>query len=273
LPALAGVSADRIGHWVRARLIEPVDSVQGIARFEFRQIAALKRLDELSRAGVTATRLRRSLRQLAAWLPEAVASLERMRLLDCRQLVMRADDGTLVEPSGQRLFDFAEVTEPAAPLPFDAPIDSDRLLENALELEDAGRFAEAEAAYRRWLLHFGPDAQVCFNLGNVLFSLGQRESAIERFRQAIEIDPDFVEAWGNLGSVLSEIGNHGEALAATRRALELNPAHSAATYNLAHSLQESGSSHEARAVWQRYLRCDSDSPWADYARQCLKNRI
>jgi hypothetical protein len=41
-----------------------------------------------------------------------------------------------------------------------------------------------------------------FSLGNVLFGLGQHGQAAERYRQAVELDHNFVEAWSNLGNIL-----------------------------------------------------------------------
>src|SRR5262245_41182088 len=83
---LLEISADRVRTWMRVGLIEPAESPHGIPCFDYRQITALKRLDELTRAGVTPARLRRSLNELAAWLPEAEEAVSRLHLLDQKHL-------------------------------------------------------------------------------------------------------------------------------------------------------------------------------------------
>ena len=84
--------------------------------------------------------------------------------------------------------------------------------------EARGNWAEAERAYRQALLAGGPTAETCFNLANVLYSLGQYARSGERYRQVVELDPDFWEAWNNLGTVLSYDSDNEAAVAAYDRA-------------------------------------------------------
>jgi tetratricopeptide (TPR) repeat protein len=112
----------------------------------------------------------------------------------------------------------------------------------------------------------GPDAQLCFNLANVLNAQGQKQSAIERFRQAVEIDPSFADAWNNLGIALCEIEQLEEACAAFRSALHAEPENYLAHYNLADALEEIGLQDDAIPHWKAYLRYDSASERGAYAR-------
>lgn len=266
---------ERIKAWLKAGILEPADTVHGIPRFDFRQISAIKRLQELTAAGITPARLRQSLRQLATWLPDARDWLTQLELLtEGRKLVARDDDGSLVQVDGQKLFEFFadDADEPAGAISvrFQPPLpDADDLFHQALEAENAGDYPAAEQAYRQWLLAFGPDAQVCFNLGNTLFARSRYEAAVERFRQAVEIDPDYAEAWSNLGCALAEIDETDDAVAAVNRAIELRPNYPDAIYNLADILQRLGRRQEARRWWRTYLEHDQTSPWADHARQQL----
>lgn len=270
LSQLLRISGLRIRTWVRAGLLRPVETVHGIPAFDFRQVTAVRRLDELTRAGVSAERLRRSLRQLEAWLPGAEDSLAHLRFAEEQgRLVFRTAEGVLVETTGQRLFEFgAEGSEQT--LRYETPAPScDQLFEEALEQEDAGDFGPAERLYRKWLETYGPDPQVCFNLGNVLYAQGRAEGALERFRQTIELDPEHTNAWCNLGCLLAETEQIEEAIAACRRAIELDPTCANALYNLADILQDQGRVDEARGLWEAYLRTDGSSEWSDYARACL----
>lgn len=272
IAALLKIPAGKVRSWIRVGLIEPAEDREGVSCFDFGQVASLKRLDELTQAGVTSARLRRGLSQLATWLPEATESLTRLDLFDRRRLVIRGDDGALADPTGQRLFEFAVPPECAAVRYEERPLTADELFAKGVSLEQGERLEEAEEAYRNWLGQFGPDSEVTFNLANVLYRQGKVAAAVERYRQAVEIDPDSADAWTNLGSVLAELGRHEESLAATRRALRVDPSNGNALYNLADTLDELGRTAEARAYWEQYLAQDNEGPWSEYARGRVEQR-
>jgi tetratricopeptide (TPR) repeat protein len=65
------------------------------------------------------------------------------------------------------------------------------------------------------------------NVGVSHLEMRHYEIAEGYFRDAIELQPDFAEAWFNLGVALDGIGKHDEATAAFRKAAEFgahNPA-------------------------------------------------
>lgn len=282
------IPAARIRRWIRAGLLAPVDTVRGVDRFEFPQIATVRRLDRLARAGVEVSRLKRTLLRLRRWLPEAERSLVRLDLLD-RRITLRDDRGELMNIDGQRLFEFAEQGESASPrlsiVSFEArsarsdaddsavdppPWDVEQEFERACRLELDGRHDEAEQAYQAWLAKYGPDPDVCFNLANVLRELGRLDGAIERYRQAIELDPEHASAWLNLGIALADAGRCDESVAAAKRAVALAPEDAAALYSLADALDETDCCDEAGECWRAYLRLDDASDFAEHARQRLK---
>src|SRR5262249_2748234 len=113
-------------------------------------------------------------------------------------------------------------------------------------------------------------ATTCFNLANVLYALGHREQAVERYRQVVELEPRFVEAWNNVGIVLCELGQYEDAVAALRTALEINPNYADAHYSLGDVLEQIGRRDEALKHWQAYLKHDNVSRWAEHARSRIK---
>jgi len=68
------------------------------------------------------------------------------------------------------------------------------------------------------------EAMECNNRGVALYYRGALEAALEAFRRAIEILPDYAEAHNNLGLVLSKMGKDQEAVGAFQEALRLDPA-------------------------------------------------
>lgn len=267
LAELLGVPRARIRSWVRARLVQPAAKEAGELQFDFRQMTAVKTLWKLTQAGVKVSRLRRWLDQLRAWFPDVEDPLARLALLEQKtgHVLIRLEDGQLAEPSGQQHFDFE--TEPK-PSPAEPPcIHSEPWRQRAHYLENAGELAAAELAYRRALLEEGPDAELCFNLGNVLYALGHKEQAVERYRQAVELDTNYPEAWNNLGSALEELNQTSEALDAYRRAIALNPQYADPYHNLADTLDQMGQVKEAQRLWRSYLRLEPQGQWAEYAKQ------
>jgi tetratricopeptide (TPR) repeat protein len=256
--------------WLREGLIAPAQTAQGVSFFDFQQVTSVKTLFELSRAGVKPGQIRRSLEQLRRWVAAAEEPLAQLALIERDgRLLVRLDEGQLAEPSGQLQFDFAAdgftpvVEGPAATPP------ADHWWELGCDQERAGRLQEAAASYRQALAAGGPNPQLCFNLGNVLYALGQKGQAAERFRQAVELDGSFSEAWNNLGNVLAELRQCDDAVAAYRQALKLQPCYADAHYNLADALEQAGALAEARSHWKTYVRLEPMGPWARYARQRL----
>jgi tetratricopeptide (TPR) repeat protein len=270
---LLRIPRDQLRTWVRQGLIEPVESVHGLAFFDFQQVTSVKTLWDLAKAGVTGSRIRKSLEQLRHWLPAVAGArgcLEQLALIERDgQLLLRLEEGQLAEPSGQLQLDFSG-DPPAVVIDANAGAPSaERWWEHGCDFEKAGQLHEAAAAYRQALQIGGPNALCCFNLGNVLYALDQKEQAVERFRQAIELRPDHVEAWNNLGNTLADLGQIDEALAVYARALKLNPNYADAHYNLADTLEETGRRAQARNHWKTYLRLEPAGPWAKYARRRL----
>jgi len=229
-------------------------------------------LCDLTAAGVKAPQLRRSLEQLGRWLPGLQQPLAQLGIIERNgQVLIRLDEDRLAEPSGQLQLDFGEdVNGSAGILNSQGEVrGAEDWWETGCDAEEAGRLREAARAYRQALYVGGPDAKLSFNLGNVLYALGQRGQAAERFRQAVELDHDFAEAWNNLGNVLAEMDQRADALEAYAQALAVQPLYANACYNLADTFDELGRFAEARPHWQAYLRLEPTGAWADYARRRL----
>jgi tetratricopeptide (TPR) repeat protein len=266
LSQLLKVPGNRLRVWLRAGLIQAVETKDGVPQFDYGQVVSARTLCELTEAGVTTDRLRRSLAQLRKWMGDAELPLLQLATLEkTGPLLVRLTDG-LAEPTGQRHFEF-DPSNDHSPLALpQTSKTTDQWFEEACEAEDSGCFDDAIDAYRQALWLGGQSPMLCFNLANVLYASGQKERAVERYYQAVELDRHFAQGWNNLGVVLSELGKTAEGQVAFERALSIDPQYNDARYNLADLLDGNGQQAGAGSHWKAYLSQDQQSIWAKHAR-------
>jgi tetratricopeptide (TPR) repeat protein len=77
-----------------------------------------------------------------------------------------------------------------------------------------------------------PPALASFRAGVAAQQRGELERAADAYRQAIEVEPRYAEAYANLGAVLARLGQYDQAVSCYERALLINPQLNAARLNL-----------------------------------------
>jgi predicted TPR repeat methyltransferase len=161
---------------------------------------------------------------------------------------------------------------------------------------EAGRLAEAEAAYRRVLGVFPDDAEalkllgilrwhrrdplaaeqllrrslevrpddesVWLNLGNLLRAKGDLHGARQAFARVTELAPRWALGWLNLGACLRKLALPEEAVTALRRTLEFDPHCTAAYYALTSLLYRQGRVEEVAEVYRAWNARDPAHPIA-----------
>ena len=94
----------------------------------------------------------------------------------------------------------------------------------ALFLQDNGHPDEALAHYDTLLLAQPGNSRLLFNKGYVYFVyLGDNEQALNYFSQALESDPNYLDALYNKGHVLEQMGDYVQARDIYAQVLEQNP--------------------------------------------------
>jgi tetratricopeptide (TPR) repeat protein len=106
-------------------------------------------------------------------------------------------------------------------------------------LQIQGELQVAEHCYRK-ALELRIDARGYFNLGTTLYGLGEHPKALEAFQAALQLNPQFADAWNALGETYRDQGDMQEAVRAYREALRLEPKHARANYNMGESYCLSG---------------------------------
>lgn len=98
------------------------------------------------------------------------------------------------------------------------------LFYQGVALAAAGRFVEAETAYRRALELDATDFKAWNNLAGILFEARKKPAeAVQCMQQALKVDPQNKVGWANLTSMVGRLGRHDKALEFAERALTLDP--------------------------------------------------
>lgn len=286
------VSVGLIRHWERIGLIKPVKKVFRLPYFDFQEVACVRRLSELLKAGVSQHELEGSLSRLQSMLPGTERSLAQLTLLARDHHVVIRDEVGLLEPlSGQRLFDFDLETLETRSQSFETqsrgeaetqslesePLSSSALplsttdwLERGSHLLEDNQLADAVEAFRCALMSEPTNPEAHFHLAEALYRSGNLVGALERFHVAVELDPQYLEAWTQLGCVATELGQTQSALDAFDIALQSHADYPDAHFHKAELLSRLNRAAEAVPHWQAYLAQDQRGPWADVARQRLE---
>jgi tetratricopeptide (TPR) repeat protein len=97
-------------------------------------------------------------------------------------------------------------------------------------------------------------------LGTVYGEQGKFEEAFAAYEKAIEIAPDFGEAYGDLAGILVFLDRIPEAVAAGEKAIELAPDYANAHYNLGIAYHRQGELEKAIAEFEEAIKLAPDDP-------------
>jgi tetratricopeptide (TPR) repeat protein len=82
---------------------------------------------------------------------------------------------------------------------------------------------------------------------------GDFAGAIANYTKAIELKPDFLNAWNNRGTALYDLGRYEEAISNCNKAIELKPDYHIAWHNRGIALKALGRYEEAIANYDQGL--------------------
>jgi len=259
-------------YWERLRLVRP-RARWGERFYSFGDLVALRTLQRLTDSRVPAGRVRRAVSLIEQQFGASPVPLQELRFLE------QGRDVLVIPPGASR---------PFSPLkqqwvfPFDSAMLSaklhamtgptpEELFQTALDCETHTELLPQAVESYRQALELAPewiDAHI--NLGVALYQLGRTEEARAEFACAVRLDPLNGISRYNLGCVLEEQGEIDEAIDHLRRAARAMPAHADVHFNLALAYEKRGERRLAREEWIMYLRHAPNGPWADQARAHLQ---
>jgi tetratricopeptide (TPR) repeat protein len=130
---------------------------------------------------------------------------------------------------------------------------------HGLELHQQGKLAEAERVYQDVLRERPTDFDAWYLLGAIALSTQRIPLAVERFSQAITLNPEHADAHNNLGAALAHSGRHTEALASFDKAIAVRPDHAGALINRGAALANLGHLEDALASYAAAIAARPDS--------------
>jgi len=107
--------------------------------------------------------------------------------------------------------------------------------------------------------------------GQARYKAGDLKGASQFFNQAVEANPQGVDAMVALANAYYELDKNQEALAVAKRAVELRPGHARAHLTLGTIYQTLGQNQAARQAYSTYLKLEPRGQFAADVRSILKN--
>jgi len=102
------------------------------------------------------------------------------------------------------------------------------------------------------------NASTYYNLGNVYSMDGRIPEALESYRQALRINPDYPDVYNSLGVILFRQGKTEDAIGQYREALKRDPAYAKAYFNMGVARVAQGRIAEALACYDQALKVKPD---------------
>ncbi|AFY55997.1 serine/threonine protein kinase [Rivularia sp. PCC 7116] len=111
-----------------------------------------------------------------------------------------------------------------------------------------------------------------YKKANTFYELQRYEDALDNYKQAIEIKPEYAQAWNGQGRVLYELNSHKEALSAYDKAIEIEPNYQESWRGRGFVLNKLKRYQEAIYSFDKALKLKPESPKVLNARgEALRN--
>lgn len=104
------------------------------------------------------------------------------------------------------------------------------------------------------------------NLGIAYAELEQFDKSRKAYQRAIDLQPEFADAYSNMAKLFNQQGRHEDAINFYRQALDIEPDHAPYHYDLGVSQIYARQFVEAAATYERLTKLDTDDPrvWNNY---------
>jgi tetratricopeptide (TPR) repeat protein len=140
--------------------------------------------------------------------------------------------------------------------------------------DDHRQAGEIGAAIERlWRLSGGDTVNLQIDRAELFSSKNENDKALPLLDAAVDLAPDYAEAWSHRGYVEYRLNNYPAALGDLRRALALDPNHFRALDGMAKILTLMGEKKAALEIYDQLLKVHPNIEGAKTARDKLKKEV
>jgi tetratricopeptide (TPR) repeat protein len=249
---------------IDAGFVSPSRGPRKAWRFSFQDLIVLRTAQALVAAKVPAKRITRSVKELRRHLPQAMplSGLSICAVAD--RVVVKEGTSRWQAESGQYLLAFEgdpangslSVIERKKPAP---KVSAQECFDRAVDLEET----DPEAAFAAYAEAIAADPKLVdahVNRGWLLHEAGRFDEAEQAYRTGISVCPGEPLLLYNLGVLLADLDRKKEALEVYKGALQANPGFADCHYNLALLCEELGMPREAIRHMAQYRRLTGSRP-------------
>ena len=129
------------------------------------------------------------------------------------------------------------------------------------------------AVERLWRLEGGDTVNLLIDRAEVFSSKNENDKALPFLDAAVELAPQYAEAWSHRAYVEYRMNNYAAALGDLRRALALEPNHFRALDGMAKILVQMGEKKAALEVYNQLLKVHPNIEGGETARDELKKEV
>ena len=123
---------------------------------------------------------------------------------------------------------------------------------------EIGMLGEAIEAYKK-AISLKPDyADAYYNMSNALKDQGKLEKAIKYYNKVISLNPNYADAYYNMGVAFKNQGKLDQAITAYNKVLSLKPNYADAYYNMGNALKDQGKLDEAIEAYNKAISLKPD---------------
>ena len=132
------------------------------------------------------------------------------------------------------------------------------LLQSIINLYNQGQLQQALSESNQMLEHF-PNSVVLYNIsGASNAGLMQFDAAIDSYKQALKIKPDYAEAYYNMSVALNDKGDPEAAIDSYKQALKIKPDYAEAYNNMGVAMNDKGDPEAAIDSYKQALKIKPD---------------
>lgn len=116
-------------------------------------------------------------------------------------------------------------------------------------------------------------AERFYSQGVAQLSRDDYQRALIFFEKAVEMDPNYAEAWYQAGFCYGLLGRHDDSLSSSKNAAKLRPDWAATYVNIGASTFALGQFNESADAYRQAIRLDDDNPETQYGYSLALNKL